>query len=281
MDEAAIYDEALKADRDRAFCSLFLPVASRQTAIALLLFNAELARIPSIVQDPAAGLFRFQFWRDAILGDKTSPSPSGHYASHAWVGILRKAITQANLKPEEIEALIEARTTLLDGWAGQDLSAIEAFIEATAGHLQGLIASLVSDDEALISRARHAGTAYGLAGLWPALATQVTSGSLQLPDPVLRDIGWRQGARIDASLDQRLAETTRPLLDRAGVCAGLAVQGRSSPRAFFGVLAVGRIASWQIARQKLQPASVLAAAASTNPPWVAPALALRRLLNRP
>ena len=68
MDEGSSYllAETKRRDPDRYLCALFAPADRRDSVLALVLFNDELARIPIVVTQPMTGLIRLQWWRDAL-----------------------------------------------------------------------------------------------------------------------------------------------------------------------------------------------------------------------
>ena len=51
---------------DRYLTALMAPRRVRGSLMALYAFNAELARIPALVSEPALGEIRLQWWRDAV-----------------------------------------------------------------------------------------------------------------------------------------------------------------------------------------------------------------------
>lgn len=271
MSDASIYQDARTNDPDRTLTTLFMPKGCRASAIALLNFNAELTRIPAIVNDPTAALFRFQYWRDVIMGQ------SKHNA--AWVEVLHQAISKDQLQTASLAKLIDARASLLDGFDQDGLKGIEVFVERTAGYLQEMIARLAGADDQLAALACHAGTGYGLVGLWPAIASQMNNGRPQLPDDLLKQARWRQGMAASLEIEQRLAQTLEPLLDRAAFHIQSAQ--KPAPKRFFGALSIARIAANQLAQLEDHRGSLQHALNLQTPPWMAPALACRWLVNKP
>ena len=54
------------ADEDRWLSSRYAAREKRQALVALYAFNHELARIRLVANEPAMGMIRFQWWRDAL-----------------------------------------------------------------------------------------------------------------------------------------------------------------------------------------------------------------------
>lgn len=269
---SSFYEAVRQADPQRSLLALFLSAEVRETALALLLLNAELARIPGSVQDPAAGLFRFQFWREAVLSNGTSPA--------AWTQPLKSAIADGRLRSGQLSELFDGRALLLDGLADASAGTVEGFARRSSGILQRLIAGLLTSDDGLLAKAEDLGTAYGLAGIRPALAGQLARGRPIWSGAALAQSGWRPEQPLDSAVEGRLAEATLTLLDRAKELIHQKKPG-ATPRSMFGVFALGRITAAQIKRQVQMPGRLTPLADDQLPPWTAPYLALRWLFNAP
>ncbi len=70
--------EARRLDPDRSLAMAFAATGDRPILLSLVLFNAELARIPEIVREPMAGMIRYQWWRDAVADAAGGRSPDRH-----------------------------------------------------------------------------------------------------------------------------------------------------------------------------------------------------------
>ena len=60
--------KARVADFDRYLCALFAKKAERDSLFSLIVFNSEIAKIRTLVNEPLIGRMRLQWWRDAIEG---------------------------------------------------------------------------------------------------------------------------------------------------------------------------------------------------------------------
>jgi len=59
-------DALRRHDRDRYLSALFVPADRRGAAIALYVFNHEIAKTREVVTEPLLGQIRLQWWREAI-----------------------------------------------------------------------------------------------------------------------------------------------------------------------------------------------------------------------
>ena len=74
-------------DPDRWLACRFIPVRHRAALVALYAFNADVARIRSVISEPLAGEMRLQYWRDVLNGpDQDHANP---LASALWAVLKR------------------------------------------------------------------------------------------------------------------------------------------------------------------------------------------------
>jgi phytoene synthase len=155
-----------RLDPDRWLASRFIANgAKRADVIALLAFDAELARAPRIASDPLIAEIRLTWWREAV--DEIFEGPT--HRRHPVVIALARAIARHGLERERLEAMIEAR---IEGPAEP-----AAWANATAGSLAVLTATIL-DPAAQAEPARLAGRAWGLFTLRRA---SVEPGALDAP----------------------------------------------------------------------------------------------------
>lgn len=172
---------ARSGDPDRALAALFAPRAARADLLALYAFNVELARIAEQVSEPVLGAMRLQWWREA-LGRAAKGEATGQPVADA----LGAALTQRQLSPKRIEALIDARAFDVATRIMPDWTALEAYLGDTAGALFALSAEcLGAGGPSLAPALSQAGLAYGLTGLMRALPVHAASGRVYLPADAL------------------------------------------------------------------------------------------------
>ena len=114
--------ETKRRDPDRYLCALFAPADRRDSVLALVLFNGELARIPTAVTQPMTGLIRLQWWRDAL----DELAAGGRPRRHPVVEALADLLVKGHAVPHALHAMIDAREPALDGATGTETAAVEA-----------------------------------------------------------------------------------------------------------------------------------------------------------
>jgi phytoene synthase len=235
-----------RLDYDRFLCALFAPAGRREALFALYALNAELARVRESVSEPLLGAIRLQWWRERI-DEIFEQGPTGRHASEL-VAALAAVIGERRLPREPFESLLDAREFDLSDEPPEDLAALEAYAEATAGSLAVLtleaLAPQEEDDEgndparaAALAAAREAGAAFGLLGLLRSVPFHARWNRVVLP---------------------------RSLLERAGVRPSDVVEGRARDR-------LAPVAA-EIAAAAASRLSVARAAAATVPGWALPSL---------
>jgi phytoene synthase len=202
--------EARRQDPDRWLCTLFAPAALRDEAMALLLLNHELARIPELVSQPVAGMIRYQWWRDAIDG-----AAEGEPRAQPVVEALSRSLRAGRLDRAELLAMVEAREHDLDRLAPEDPAALEAYAEATAGAVQAAMARLLGAEATGIVAARSIGTAWGLIGIIRATAHLAQQGRSLLPTSLTEAVGVEPNVVLTAESREAVADVLRRLGERA------------------------------------------------------------------
>jgi phytoene/squalene synthetase len=144
-----VLDLVRRADRDRFLCSLFAPEPARRGLMALLAFDHELARTPSVTSEPLLAEIRLEWWRGAVTEAASTAKPRAQPVVEA----LSETVRRCNLELDFLLALVDARAEEIDG---------PLDVVRTGDALADLeLAVLGVDDEA----SRHAAHAVGAAGL--------------------------------------------------------------------------------------------------------------------
>lgn len=155
-----------RLDPDRWLASRFIADrAKRADAIALLAFDAGLARAPRIASDPLIAQIRLTWWREAVDEIFEGQAPR----RHPVVIALAAVFARHGLERKRLEQMIEAR---IEGPAEP-----VAWADATAGSVAVLTAAIL-DPAAPREPAWLAGQAWGLFTLWRA---GVEPGGLDAP----------------------------------------------------------------------------------------------------
>jgi phytoene synthase len=195
---------ARSGDPDRALAALFAPRDTRADLLALYALNVELARIAEQVSEPELGAIRLQWWREAI-----PRAAQGETTGHPVADALGAMQRRRALAPERIEGLIDARNFDIATKIMPDRSALETYLNDTAGALFALAAECVGVPRVSVEpAASQAGLAYGLTGLMRALPVHALRGRVHLPADALR----RHGTSAEAVLAGKTEEGLLSLL---------------------------------------------------------------------
>jgi NADH dehydrogenase [ubiquinone] 1 alpha subcomplex assembly factor 6 len=211
-----------RLDYDRFLCTLFAPAGRREALFALYALNTELARIRESVTEPLLGAIRLQWWReriDALFEGKGA----GRHASEV-VAALAAAIGERRLPRGPFEILLDAREFDLSEEPPEDLAALEAYAEATAGSLAVLTLEALAPPEepreegsegdgesndaaraAALAAAREAGAAFGLLGLVRSVPFHARWNRVVLPRSLLERAGVRPSDVVEGRARDRLA----------------------------------------------------------------------------
>ncbi len=210
-----VVDLARRHDRERLLACLFLPAELRPRPAALVLLDAELARIPGLVREPMAGLVRYRWWQEQIVRIAT-----GDRAGHPALAVLAEDLRGGRIPRAALLALVEAHERLFEEGGFADDGALETHAERTAGLVQQLSSELLLEGAAeLADLARDLGTAYGLVGLLSVAPRLARSGIEVLPTAdadarssriaVTLEGARRRLAAADAARWRRLDPATR------------------------------------------------------------------------
>lgn len=194
-------------DQDRYLTALFAPPEQQSHLFALYAFNAEIARVRSLVSDPLPGEMRYQWWRDLLHGEA-----HGDAARNPVAIALVSTMQTCALPMKPFTDLLEARTfdlyddpmpTWLDceGYCGETSSAL---IRLATFILAGGV------DPGGAEAAGHAGVAFALCGLLRAFPWTSRRGQVFLPHELFCkhgvDLADLPQGRDSAGLRAALAE---------------------------------------------------------------------------
>lgn len=216
-DGSPIAAVAKDGEPDRYLAALLSPPAQREALLALAALSTELSRIPlRIVHEPAMGEIRLQWWRDAL--DLPLELRTGHPVADA----VRNAAQSHQLPAELLEALIDARSVLLDATSPLTEDGFRNFLWKAEGALFALGAHVVglSASAQVHAGCVAAGQAYGLARMLLELPRMLAGGRIPLAKVQLDSAGLTAedllagaagGAKIEALLGECSAQIRRNL----------------------------------------------------------------------
>jgi len=177
-------DLVYRHDRQRMMCVSVAPLEKRESLLALLAFNYEIAIIPELVSEALLGEIRLQWWRDTIAAiyDGTTPD---HPVAHGLAWAIEKCALSQNLFKE----YLKGRSFDLLETPPATLGELENYAKGTAGTLNELMAEVLLVDPNLQARlaARHVGTAWALSGLLGAIPFHASQGRSYLPADLPED----------------------------------------------------------------------------------------------
>jgi phytoene synthase len=128
--------------------------------VALYALNHELARATEAAHEPLVQEIRLTWWREA-LDEVFAGRP---IRRHPVAEALAQAIRRRDLPAAPLDAMVEARIAAIDAPSPTGEAEVFDHIEATAGALMGLAASVL-DATVASDATRFAARAWGLAGL--------------------------------------------------------------------------------------------------------------------
>src|SRR5437868_5906772 len=160
-DAAFCADLVRSHDFDRYASTLFVDASTRRALLALYAFNVEICRVRDQVSQPLPGEIRLQWWTDMLAG-----SGHGGVEGNPVAAELLRAIEMYQLPAEPLSRLIEAHLFDLYNDPMPDVTALEAYADATAAALFSLGARVTGDtSDAADHLARHAGLAQAMTGV--------------------------------------------------------------------------------------------------------------------
>lgn len=181
---AAARDAARTYDYDRFLAMLLSPAPAREGLAAVAAFFGEATRIPVVVNEPAVGEIRLQWWRDALLGD------GARSEGHPFAGILRGELETGRASPRDVETILDACSGLLYPHSLTSGSAVAAFLDTTQGAAFRLSAGIlgVADTASAAAMIEAAAQSYGRVQLLRLLPLMLSKGCS--PFPAAAD--WQQ-----------------------------------------------------------------------------------------
>jgi 15-cis-phytoene synthase len=190
-----------EADADRYIAVLYLPATVRDAAVALYAFNVEIARISSLVSEPAPGEIRLQWWRELVRGERD-------HGNNPVATELLRAMRDYSLSSVALENYLDARIFDLYNDPMPDVPVLEAYAGETASALLRLLVACLrpgmeETNGPIADACGHAGVALTCTAVLRALAVHRAARKCYVPATVLGATGLTVGQWFDTSPDQR------------------------------------------------------------------------------
>lgn len=174
---------AQKADPDRFLCAMFAPAGAREALFALIVYNYEIARVRETVSEPAAGLIRLQWWREALI----AASEGGNLPRHELLPPLAEAMKRHQLPLEPFLELTIARERDLSDAPFATMAEFISYAETTSAPFLELWNIVLGQPDK--EYARKIGGAWAMVGMLRSIPFQQGAGRLMLPDDLLNRHG--------------------------------------------------------------------------------------------
>ncbi len=180
MSIEAVAEQVARGDPERWRSAMTAAPAARPGLMALYAFNLEIARASWVASEPMLAQIRLRWWTDAIAEIYDGAPPRRHEV----VEPLAAAIRTSDLPQRLFDEMIAARATDSGEGPLEDRSAVELYIDHTAGHLMELAARHLGAEGGALPVVRDFARGAGTAALLRALPELRARGRDPLPPEV-------------------------------------------------------------------------------------------------
>jgi phytoene synthase len=224
-----------KFDRERFVTTLFMQPEKRHDAIVLYAFNAEIARIKSLVREPLAGAIRLQWWRDVL----SQTRPHSEVTNHPIAQPLTQMLKEGRLPADLLFSLVDAKERDLNNESFESLAQMVLYADATAGNLGAAVLHVTGAvEETSLASVRGASIAYALTGLMRSIPVHLAQGWMTIPLDVLAEHSL---SAEDVTKKADLSKPVRRIVEQALSTVSIA-RKQKVPKAALPVCLVGTLA---------------------------------------
>ena len=205
-DPGAVRRAARAHNYDWYVAALLAPRHAKADLITLAAFAGEVARIPSLVNEPMMGAVRLQWWRDVLAAE--DGGRSGHPVADAMWSLMRRRDLPVGIAGQ----IIDAQEIELQSEPPEDLEGLKAQLAKSYGPRVSLAVRLLADEPSALRPgvAIAAGQAYGLARLVDELGRGSRTRQILVPQDWLA----RAGLTVDDfSGPSGSVVSARPVID--------------------------------------------------------------------
>lgn len=213
-------EDVKRDDRDRYLAAVLADEPARAGLMALLAFNAEVAKVRESVSESLIGRMKLQWWRDVVAAIYEGGAvPQGNPVVQA----LEQVVRSFGLSRLHFDRLLDAREADMADEAPTDVEALESYAEGTSASLTALMLEVLgARDAASQAAGRHVGIAWALTGLLRAVLFHARANRFLLPSDLMaearlnaHDVQERRNADKIAGVVEKIAARARAHLDRA------------------------------------------------------------------
>jgi 15-cis-phytoene synthase len=190
-----------RRDPDHYLSVLYLPDSIRYAAAALYAFNIEIAQIPGLVSEPAAGEVRLQWWREVLTAERD------HGNQPVAIELLR-TIEAFQLPVAMLQNYLDARIFDLYHDPMPDLQTLETYAGETSSILLRLILFCQQSEMNIAEREAadacgHGGVALTFTTILQSLSPHRAARRCYLPVDLLASVGLNVSQWLDDPPDDR------------------------------------------------------------------------------
>jgi phytoene synthase len=226
-------DLVRRLDEDRWLASQYATPSLRERLIALYALHVECADIPSKVSEPALGVMRLKWWREALEDVASGKATRAHPVLEA--ARAANAITTASLG--SLTAAIDARARLLYDEPFAQIEDLTEWLQASEAFMAPLAAGFANVEGESMDGLRRAAIAFALARNGCALAPNL----IEDARAKARDL-WAQSVDVLGRLSPSSAPAVLHLaLTPAYVKRGAAISALERRWRLFSAMATGHI----------------------------------------
>jgi 15-cis-phytoene synthase len=208
-------------DKDRYLASLFAPDEKRPHLFALYAFDAEIARIRTLVTDPKIGEIRMQWWADTLEAFNNDSN-----IDHPVAQNLAFVLKSFALPSTHLVQMIEARRAELYADQFPDLFSLESYIAETDAVIMQC-AAMILDRESATKSSTVIGNYAAAFGLARLLANTALRSKFLPPNETVESLKQLALKRLAEARKEQVPSILIPALLPASL-TGLYLEGSPS-----------------------------------------------------
>lgn len=207
IDDEVISGNLKTFDKSSYLACLLMNDAHRLPIAVLYAFNAEVARIRSMIREPLPGEIRLQWWREVTAENARKEEALANPFSDA----LNQVIEKYDLSRLSFDGYCRARIFDLYDDPMPDIATYEGYCGETVSILLQLSCQIISQEHAktATNASGHAGVARSVATHLMQLSYHRAQGQLYIPVELLNDVGLDRDVFLKGLDETKNAEVIR------------------------------------------------------------------------